>query len=73
VVDLLGTSGLGQHEPDGSGQLEGEVVGDVVEDDTESGGFDVVQESDCERERAWLSALCYLILVDRGHYSQTIQ
>jgi hypothetical protein len=51
VVDLLGTSGLGQHEPDGSGQLEGEVVGDVVEDDTESGGLDVVQESDCERER----------------------
>ena len=73
VVDLLGTSGLGQHEPDGSGQLEGEVVGDVVEDDTESGGFDVVQESDCERERARSLALCSLGLVDRGHYLQTIQ
>ena len=45
VVDPLGTSGLGQHQPDGKGQLDGKVVRDVVEDDPERGGFDVVEET----------------------------
>lgn len=46
VVDPLGTSGLGQHQPDGKGQLDGKVVGDVVEDNSEGGRLDVVEETE---------------------------
>lgn len=45
VVDPLGSTGLGEHQPDGSGQLDGKVVRDVVENHTERGGFDIVEET----------------------------
>jgi hypothetical protein len=38
-------------EPDEEGELEGEVLGNVVEDDAEGGGFEEVEETDWRAER----------------------
>jgi hypothetical protein len=51
VVDFLGVLLAGVEEPDEEGELEGEVLGNVVEDDSEGGGFQEVEETDCERAR----------------------
>lgn len=46
VVDLLSVVRARVKEPDEEGELECEVLGDVVEDDPECGGFEEVEEAD---------------------------
>lgn len=44
-------SELRQHQPQGREQLDGKVVRHVVEDESEGGGFNVVEESDCVHDK----------------------
>lgn len=46
IVDLLGVVRSGVEEPDEEGELECKVLRDVVEDDTECGGFEEVEQTD---------------------------
>lgn len=45
VVDFLGVVHAGVEEPDEEGELEGEVLGNVVEDDSKGGRFEEVEET----------------------------
>lgn len=46
VVDFLSVLLARVEEPDEEGEFEGKVLGNVVEDDSEGGGFEEVEETD---------------------------
>lgn len=48
MVYFLSVVLAGVKEPDEEGELEGKVLGDVVEDDSEGRGLEEVEEADCD-------------------------